>query len=102
MTFTAASEYSTYDALRTICHERDFEDDAYHAMMAAYHAWQRAEDKASLAATEPQSTASLQDYQTGDIIRPATQEELEASISAAQEDGGAGVIIIDGRSCFVS
>ena len=42
MTFTAASEYSTYSALRTICHEKNFEDDAYHAMMAAYHAWQRA------------------------------------------------------------
>lgn len=56
----------------------------------------------SNATTEPQSTASLYDYQTGDALRLATEDELRSSISAAQEDGGAGVIIIDGRSCFVA
>ena len=56
----------------------------------------------SNAATEQQSTASLHDYQTGDALRLATEDELRSSISAAQEDGGAGVIIIDGRACFVA
>jgi hypothetical protein len=56
----------------------------------------------SNAATEPQSTASLHDYQTGDALRPATEDELRSSINAAQRDGGAGVIEIDGRPCFVA
>lgn len=52
--------------------------------------------------TEPQSRASLCDYQTGDALRPATEDELRSSIDAAQQDGGVGVIEIDGRSCFVA
>lgn len=56
----------------------------------------------SNAHTEPQSTASLYDYQTGDALRLATEEELRSSIDAAQRDDGAGVIEIDGRSCFVA
>ena len=56
----------------------------------------------SNAAAEPQSTASLYDYQTGDALRPATEDEFRSSIDAAQQDGGAGVIEIDGRSCFVA
>ena len=55
----------------------------------------------SNAATKPKSTASLYDYQTGDALRPATEDELRSSIDAAQRDGGAGVIEIDGRPCFV-
>jgi hypothetical protein len=55
----------------------------------------------SNATTEPQSTASVHDYQTGDVLRPATEDELRSSIDAAQRDGGAGVIEIDGRLCFV-
>ena len=54
------------------------------------------------AATEPQSTANLYDYQTGDALRPATEDELRSSIDAAQQDGGAGVIEIDKRPCFVA
>lgn len=52
--------------------------------------------------TEPQSEANLHDYQTGAALRPATEEELQSSIEAARRDGGAGVIEIDGRSCFVA
>jgi len=43
----------------------------------------------------------LIDYRTGDVIREATQAEYEASVDAAQYDGGAGVIGVDGRSCYV-
>ena len=46
--------------------------------------------------------ADLIDYRTGEIIRPATADELRASIDAAKIDGGAGVIDVDGRSCYVS
>lgn len=44
---------------------------------------------------------TLCDYQTGDSIRPATAEERAESIEAARYDGGAGVIEIDGRRCYV-
>jgi hypothetical protein len=45
--------------------------------------------------------ASLCDYGTGEFIRAATPNELHASIVAARGDGGAGVILVDGRRCFV-
>lgn len=44
---------------------------------------------------------TLCDYQTGDSIRPATADERAESIEAARYDGGAGVIVIDGRLCYV-
>jgi hypothetical protein len=37
----------------------------------------------------------LYDYQTGDYIREASRDERDASRSAADMDGGAGVILID-------
>lgn len=40
----------------------------------------------------------LYDYQTGEIIRSATAAELAESRAA----GEAGVIVVDGRSCYVS
>jgi len=43
----------------------------------------------------------LIDYRTGDVIREATQTEYDASVDAAQHDGGHGVISVDGRSCYV-
>ena len=43
----------------------------------------------------------LIDYRTGETIRTATAAELAASISATQHDGGAGVITVDGRLCYV-
>jgi len=46
-------------------------------------------------------TADLYDYKTGDIIRPATEEELTASAERAKYDGGAGVITVDGTDCYV-
>lgn len=41
--------------------------------------------------------ATLFDAATGDAIRPATVAELVASIKAAESDGGAGTIEVDGR-----
>ena len=46
------------------------------------------------------SSATLYDYKTGEAIRSATAAELAASIKAAKTDGGAGVIVVDGRSCY--
>ena len=47
----------------------------------------------------------LMDYETGDMIRKATREELKASIKAAEGDGGPGVITVDaipvGTRCYV-
>lgn len=51
--------------------------------------------------TTNMSEAVLYDYATGEEIRNATAEELAASIDAAKHDGGAGVIEVDGRSCYV-
>lgn len=44
---------------------------------------------------------TLCDYQTGEDIRPATREEHDASVVAAETDGGVGVIEVDGRSVYV-
>ena len=44
---------------------------------------------------------TLCNYRTGDEIRPATQDEQEASRAAAETDGGAGVIEVDGVFCYV-
>lgn len=41
---------------------------------------------------------TLNDYKTGEVIRPATADELAASKAA----GDTGVITVDGRSCYVS
>jgi hypothetical protein len=43
----------------------------------------------------------LHDYATGDVIRPATHAEHDASSVAARDDRGAGVILVDGRACYV-
>ena len=43
----------------------------------------------------------LYDYRTGEPIRPATAEEQARSQAAAEEDGGAGVIEVNGRDCYV-
>lgn len=44
--------------------------------------------------------ASLIDYDTGETIRAATEDELAESIEASKTDGGAGVILVDGRRCY--
>jgi hypothetical protein len=51
--------------------------------------------------TKMNTSATLYDYQTGEAIRPATVEELAASIEAAKNDSGDGVIKIDGVTCYV-
>jgi hypothetical protein len=47
------------------------------------------------------TTNDLHDYNTGEYIRTATQSETARSIAAAKTDGGAGVIDVDGRACYV-
>jgi hypothetical protein len=51
--------------------------------------------------TQTALTGYLMDYNTAEAIRPATDAELHASIDAAVRDGGAGVITVDGRRCYV-
>lgn len=43
----------------------------------------------------------LMDYKSGERIRAASKAEQRASKAAARSDGGAGVIKVDGRSCYV-
>ncbi len=51
------------------------------------------------------STIVLYRYTDGTYLRPATREEEEASIRAAETDGGSGVIMatVDGTlvACYV-
>ena len=44
----------------------------------------------------------LVNYQTGEDIRTATQAEIDASVEAAEIDGGSGVILVDGVLCYVA
>lgn len=43
------------------------------------------------------TSVTLNDYKTGEVIRIATPEEIEASRNVGPE----GVITVDGRSCYV-
>jgi hypothetical protein len=43
----------------------------------------------------------LHDYRSGRYLRQATQQETDESIAQAKRDGGAGVILVDGRRCYV-
>jgi hypothetical protein len=43
----------------------------------------------------------LVDYESGDTIRQAAKIEAAESREAAAHDGGAGVILVDGRRCYV-
>lgn len=43
----------------------------------------------------------LHDYDTGQPLRPATTDEARDSSEAAEVDGGAGVIRVNGRRCYV-
>ena len=44
---------------------------------------------------------TLRDYGTDDAIRGATEREQTDSRKASRHDGGAGVIEVDGVSCYV-
>lgn len=46
-------------------------------------------------------TGTLMTYDTAETLREATEAETAASIEAAKHDGGAGVIEVDGRRCYV-
>jgi hypothetical protein len=43
----------------------------------------------------------LYGYDSGECLRRATAEESTASKASAIRDGGAGVIVVDGRACYV-
>ena len=58
------------------------------------------EDETAYSATPEHGT--LYDYQSGEEIRAATPQELSDSREQAKSDGGAGVIDVDGRSCYVT
>lgn len=45
--------------------------------------------------------SELHDYETGEYLREATDEEATESREQARRDGGAGVITVDGRRCYV-
>ena len=49
---------------------------------------------------DEQAVAMLCDYYTGESVRPASRDELAASIAQAAQDGGRGVIQVDGRSVY--
>ena len=51
--------------------------------------------------TATDRTGDLCDAETGELIGPATFEQITASRWAATTDGGAGVIDVDGRRCSV-
>lgn len=44
---------------------------------------------------------ALMDYETGTYIRCATEDETQDSIERARRDGGAGVIRVGDRRCYV-
>lgn len=65
-----------------------------------YHAWldrKRAEREAARL-----STFTLFDHKTGEPIRQATTFEALQSEEAAQADGGQGLILVDGRTCYAA
>jgi hypothetical protein len=43
----------------------------------------------------------LCDFETGESLRNATVEELTLSVEAAADDGGVGIIEVDGRHCYI-
>ena len=45
--------------------------------------------------------ARLMRYDDARYVREATEDERRESIEAAESDGGAGVIEIDGVDCYV-
>jgi len=47
------------------------------------------------------SKPTLHRYADATEIRDATADELRESVSAAESDGGAGVILVDGIACYV-
>ena len=40
-------------------------------------------------------------YQSGALLRHATEQERDDSVEASQANGGVGAIEVDGRTCYV-
>ncbi len=49
-----------------------------------------------------QTSGWLYDYETGDRLRKATDEEMKSSDQAAEKDGGQGVFMSEGRKVFTA
>lgn len=63
--------------------------------------WEHAQWDEGWASASGETYGDLHDYATAEWIRAATRDERDASREAAESDGGAGVIDVDGRSCYV-
>jgi len=61
----------------------------------------RAKQRTEQNMSNKNENGTLRNYKTGEAIRPATEAEKIASEAAAERDGGAGVIVVDGVSCYV-
>lgn len=46
-------------------------------------------------------SGTLYEYDTGEPIRTATPAEALESMDASDHDGGAGVILVNGKKCYV-
>ena len=55
-----------------------------------------------LAARQANTDGALHRYSDGEYLGPATSAEVEESRDLALYDGGAGVIDVDGESCYVT
>ena len=51
--------------------------------------------------TNTEEFGRLMDYYTAKDLGPATEQQRDDSRSAAESDGGCGVITVDGRSVYV-
>ena len=52
--------------------------------------------------TRAEWAGDLHDYTSGDNLRPATEAQFAESMIAAESDDGVGVIMVDGKSCYVA
>lgn len=43
----------------------------------------------------------LHSYATGDYLRPATADEAKAAQAEVDDGNWEGIILVDGRSCYV-
>lgn len=77
------------------------EEDAPGVARFSLHDLSPAAKKNPLTVNPRKSHGVLCDYQTGATIRKASAKEASASKAAARRDGGAGVILCGGRTCYV-
>ena len=98
--FNAAGERMFFAAVEAV-NTSMTQDEAFAAAHAAASIQQDADTETPIS-DEYTEDGTLHDYQSGDFIRRATPQESADSIEAAKSDKGAGVITVNGRSCYVS